>query len=149
MAGNTNPIFPEIPKCQWNTAAITAANTAMDGTGAVVDITPVAIGADGARVDQIIVQPLGTNVATVMRFFLNNGGANTTAANNCLVHSATLPASTVSQTAAMTGYDIAIAKDDGTYECPIPYIPPGHKLFVTIGTAVAAGFKVSVFYGEY
>lgn len=145
---NFQPIFPLTPKVSWNTAAITAANTAADGTGAVVDITP-AIGASGARVDQILVRPLGTNVATVMRFFLNNGLTNATAANNTLIHEVTLPATTVSQVAAIAGMDIAIAKNAGEFACPIPFIPAGYKLFVTIGTAVASGFKVAVSYGEY
>jgi hypothetical protein len=148
MPANTSPIFPLRPKISWNTAAITAANTNMQGTGTAIEVTP-AMGVDGARVDQIIVRPLGTNVATVMRFFVNNGGVNSTATNNTLVHEVALAATTASNVAALAGVDVAIAKDEGQFECPIKYLPPGHKILVTIGTAVAAGFAVSVHYGEY
>jgi len=82
MTANTQPIFPLTPKVSWGT--VTTANTAKDGTGTVV--TVFTAGADGSRIDQIKVRALGTNVATVIRFFVNNGSTNATAANNSLVH---------------------------------------------------------------
>lgn len=148
MPANTSPIFPLVPKVAWNTGALTAANTAKDGTGAVVDIMPV-VGVNGARIDQILIRPLGTNVATVLRLFVNNGGANTTATNNALIHEITMPATTVSETASIAGIDVAIAKDEGKFAVVIPYLPAGYKIFATIGTAVAAGFKITTHYGEY
>lgn len=145
MPANTSPIFPLTPKTSWSTVA--TANTAKDGTGTVVTVATA--GANGARVDQIKVRAAGTNVATVMRFFINNGSANTTATNNTLVHEATIAATTLSEVAALADNDILIAKEGAASVPPIPYLPAGYKINVTIGTTVAAGLHVTVHYGDY
>lgn len=145
MAANTQPIFPLTPKVAW--ATITAANIAKDGTGNVA--TVFTAGADGSRIDQIKVRPLGTNVATVMRFFVNNGNANTTASNNSLIHETTIAASTVSEVAALADYNITIAVNTSETIPPIPYLPPNHRINVTIGTTVSAGLQVTVHGGDY
>jgi hypothetical protein len=146
MPANTLPIFPLTPKVSWGT--VTTANTAKDGTGTVV--TVFTAGADGARIDQIKVRALGTNVATVMRFFVNNGSANTTAANNTLIHEVTIAATTLSEVAALVDNDVIINKDGGARtEVPIPYLPAGHKINVTIGTTVAAGLAVTIHGADY
>lgn len=144
MPANTNPIFPLTPKTSWGT--VTTANTAKDGTGTVV--TVFTAGTNGSRVDQIKVRALGTNVATVMRFFINNGSANSTAANNTLAHETTIPATTLSETSALADTDVLIVKGT-TYTIPIPYLPPGYKINVTIGTTVSAGLHVTVWAGDY
>ena len=82
------------------------ANTAKDGTGTV---TTVATGNNagnnaGNFVQKLIARPLGTNIATVLRVFINNGGVNTTAANNSLIAELTLPATTLSEVAAQPDY---------------------------------------------
>jgi hypothetical protein len=146
MPANTIPIFPATPKVEWG--VISTANTAKDGTGSVV--TVFTAGVNGARIDQIKVRARGTNVATAMRFFVNNGLTNTTAANNSLAHEVTIAATTLSETAALVDNDIMINKDGGARtEVPIPYLPPGFKINVTIGTAVAAGLSVSVWGADY
>lgn len=144
MPANTLPIFPISPKVSWGT--LTAANTAKDGTGTVA--TVYTAGANGSRIDQIKVRALGTNVATVMRFFINNGSVNTTAANNSLIHEVTIAATTLSETAALADNDITISKGTDVF-VPIPYLPAGYKINVTIGTAVAAGLQVTVNGGDY
>jgi hypothetical protein len=83
----------------------------------------------------IEVIPRGTNVATVLRIFSNANATNTTAANNDLIREATCPASTVSQVAAQPPVVIPVKR----------WFPAGTKLFYTIGTAVAAGFSITVF----
>ena len=145
MTANTQPIFPLTPKVSW--ATLTTANTAKDGTGTVV--TVFTAGADGSRIDQIKVRALGTNVATVMRFFVNNGSTNATAANNSLIHEATIAATTLSETAALVDNNITISANTTETIPPIPYLPAGYKLNVTIGTTVAAGLQVTVHGGDY
>jgi hypothetical protein len=82
---------------------------------------------------------LGTNVVTVARIFINNGGVTGTTENNTLWDEITLPAVTVSEISALP-----------TYELPLNFaLPPGYKLFVTVGTAVAAGYDVTVIGGKY
>lgn len=145
MAANTNPIFPLTPNVSWGN--VLTANTAKDGTGTVV--TVFTAGVNGSKIDQIKVRALGTNVATVMRFFVNNGQANTTAANNSLIHETTIAATTLSEVAALTDNDITVAKNTGEVAVPIPYLPAGYKINVTIGTTVAAGLQVTVHGGDY
>jgi hypothetical protein len=131
MAANTNPISPIAPATSWNPTAITAANTAMDGTGTVGTIFTA--GANGSRVNRIRVEHLGTNVATVMRFFINNGSSNTIPGNNVLAAEATIASNTLSQVAASVAVDVPIGI----------VLKPGYKINYTIGTAVAAGHAIN------
>lgn len=144
MAANTIPIFPATPKMAW--ANLATANIAKDGTGTVA--TLLTAGANGCKVDQIKVRPLGTNVATVLRIFVNNGLTNATASNNTLIHEVTIPASTLSEVAAQSDIDVTIQKGADVV-CPIPYLPAGYKINLAIGTAIAAGIQVTGNYGDY
>jgi hypothetical protein len=140
MAANTQPIFSTLGAISAS-GSQTAANTATDGTGTVgTIITANALGNNaGNFIQKIIARPLGTNVASVARIFWNNGGVNTTATNNSLIAEVSLPATSLSQSAAMTGIEI-----------PINFaLPPGHKLLVTLGTAVAAGWNFTAIAGQY
>jgi hypothetical protein len=138
MAINTAPIFTRKGDIQWfEPAPLLAANTAKDGTGTVA--TVFTAGADGAFVQKLVARPLGTNVATVLRVFVNNGGVNTTASNNSLINEMTLPATTLSEVAAQPPYELALNFA----------LPPGFKLLCTLGTAVAAGYDITVFGGTY
>jgi len=144
MPANLQPIFPATQKVSWGT--VTTANTAKDGTG--TQVTVFTAGTNGSRIDQIKIRPLGTNVATVVRFFINNGSTNATATNNSLAHETTAPASTLSEVAAQSDIDVLINKGDALV-CPIPYLPAGYKLNIAIGTTVAAGLQVTCFGGDY
>lgn len=141
MAANTQPIFPKTPNVSWGNIA--AANTAKDGSGTVV--TVFTAGADGARVDAVKIRPLGTNVTTVLRIFLNNGSPNSTPGNNSLFHEVTLPSSTLSEVAAQTD---TVLSFDGL-ALPQLVLKGGHKLNVTLGTAVAAGLQITTIGGDY
>lgn len=145
MAANTTPIFPLTQKISWGT--VTTANTAKDGTGTVV--TVFTAGTNGARIDQIKVRALGTNTATALRIFINNGSTNATPANNTLIHETTIAATTLSEVAALADNDITITKNTTETAVPIPYLPAGYKLNITIGTTVAAGLQVTVIGADY
>jgi hypothetical protein len=136
MAVNKEPRYPASPLAGWGT--LTTANTAKDGTGTVV--TVFTAGADGALAPNIRVEPMGTNVQTVARVFLNNGSTNATPANNALLRQHTIPASTLSETSAPAPSVISLGG---------VWVPAGHKLNVVIGTAVAAGLAVSVLGGSF
>lgn len=138
MPANTAPIFPIAPATEWAPAALLTANAATNGTGTVQDFFTA--GANGARVSNVVIQPLGTNVQTVMRIFMNNGSTNATVGNNSLIKEITLAATTGSNTAALNAQTVEL-------NC---VLPPGYKLFYTIGTAVANGFAVTcVDAGDY
>jgi hypothetical protein len=137
MVANTAPIFSRQAHVSW-VNGITAANTAKDGTG-TVDTVFTADATEGSFLQKLIVRPRGTNVATVIRVFLNNGSTNATAANNALIGEATLPATTNSEVAAIQGTEISLN---------IP-VPAGYKINVTLGTAVAGGYVVTAIAGDY
>lgn len=137
MPGNTSPIFSKVARVEW-VNAITAANTAKDGTGTVATVF-TADATNGSYLQKLIVRPRGSNVASVLRVFLNNGASNATAANNVLIAELSLPASTLSEVAALSGNELPMN---------IP-VPPGFNVNVTLGTAVAGGYAVTGFGGDY
>ena len=140
MAANTKPIYSRLADVQWGT--ISAANTAKDGTGTVVTVF-TADGTNGGRVERLRIRALGTNVQTVLRIFINNGSTNTTNANNTLYEEITLPATTLSETAAIINREVVFNDGDGLV------LPAGYKINVTLGTAVSAGYAVTAVGGKY
>ena len=140
MAQNTNPIFPLVPVVTWvNTGAVTANTTTDLTSGTNYNSGFTANATNGSRVDFIRVRALGTNVATVMRVWINNGSTTGTAANNTLFFERTLAATTVSQTAELPDVIIPINVS----------MPVGYKFYYTFGTAVAAGYSINVVGGDY
>lgn len=137
MAANTNPIFTETPVITWGPAALATQNTAMDGTGTVVTVFTAS--ADGGFVKCIRARAAGTNIATVLRVFVNNGSSNATPANNILIDELTLPATTASANSALASYELILNLA----------LPPAYVLNVTIGTTVASGYYVSAIGGSY
>jgi hypothetical protein len=109
----------------------------MAGTGFV---TPCfTAGANGSYLSRLVARPAGTNVASVLRVFLNNGSSNATAANNVLIAEITLPATTANAAAALQPIEIPLCFA----------IPNGYVINCTLGTTVAAGYYVSVWGGDY
>jgi hypothetical protein len=147
MAQNTNPIFPLIPVNSWVSGP--AANAATPGVTAntTKDLTsgtiygPIFTGkaVDGSRLDFIKVRPLGSNAATVIRIWINNGSVTTTATNNALYLERTLSATTVSETAELP--DIILPLNIS--------LAAGYRVYATFGTAVAAGFHLTAIGGDY
>jgi hypothetical protein len=139
MAANTAPVYSAVAAIQWCTA-VTAANTAMDGTGTVTTVfTSSGTNAAGSYLRRMFIRATGTNVATVLRVFINNGSTNTTAANNVLHSELSLPATTASNTVALPSFDI-----------PLEFaLPNSYKINITLGTAVAAGYVAGIIAGDY
>jgi hypothetical protein len=140
MAQNTSPVFPLVPVINWvNTGAVTANTTTDLTSGTNYNSGFTANATNGSRVDFVRVRALGTNVATVIRVWLNNGSTTATAANNTLFFERTLAATTVSQVAELPDVILPINAS----------LPAGYKIYYTFGTAVAAGYSVSVVGGDY
>ena len=137
MPANTSPIFLLTPSIQFASTG-TSANTNLDGTGTVATVF-TADATNGSKIEKVILEALGSNVATVVRLFVNNGSANTTAGNNSLVYEVALAANTLSQTAASARVEIPLDL----------VLAPGYKLNCTIGTAVSAGIQVTAVGGHY
>jgi hypothetical protein len=134
---NTQPIYTASGDTQWTVSATTA-NTTKDLSSGTV-FTAFTASDSGGYVQRIRFKPLGTNVATVARVWINNGGANTVAANNTYWDDISLPSTTVSEVSAQP-----------TFELPLNIaLPAGYKILVTLGTAVAAGYTITVIGGKY
>jgi hypothetical protein len=138
MPANNEPIYSRVPDIQYAVALLTA-NTAVDGTGTVTTVF-TADATNGGYVDRVRFKPAGTNIATVVRLFINNGSTNATASNNSFWDEIVLPATTASNTAV-----IGPAMEFGL---GFP-LPAGYKLNIALGTAVAAGWNSCAIGGKY
>lgn len=136
MPANTTPIWSATPNIGFS-GLVTAANTAMGGTGTVNLIFTA--GSNGGIVESIRFKAGGTNVQTVARIFGNNGSTNTVATNNFLLYEQTLLATTASATAALAEYELWLNKK----------LPAGFRLYFVLGTAVASGWQATAFGGDY
>lgn len=144
--GNVQPIW--IAKGDLSNNGTTGMNNAI--TAAAADYTGVSAnnslvhtaGADGSRIERLKFTPAGTNIQTVMRIYVNNGAANTTATNNTLIGEITLPATTASATAALISPEYLMP--NGAIA-----LPAGWKIYIGLGTAVAAGWVCTAISGQY
>jgi hypothetical protein len=135
---NTQPIYTASADTQWVGPVLTA-NTTKDLTSGTAYMAFHSSTTGGGYAQRMRFRALGTNVATVARVFINNGSTTGSTENNTLWDEISLPATTLSETSALP-----------TYELPLNFaLPPGYKLFVTVGTAVAAGYDVTVIGGKY
>ncbi len=138
MAANTAPIYTKEGDIQW-IGGITTANTTTDLTTGTSYLAFTADSTNGGYVQKIRFRSAGTNVATVARVWINNGSTTGTATNNTLFDEISLAASTVSQTSALA-----------VYELPLNFaLPLGYKIYITLGTTVAAGYHATVIGGKY
>ena len=143
MAANTIPIYTKLGQINFG-ALLKTANTAKDGTGTTQLIFTA--GSNGSRVERIRARALGTNVATVLRVFINNGSDPAVAANNILYAEKTLAATTLSETAELALNELPTTTDPTAF--PL-VLPPNYRLYATIGTTVSAGWKVTAIGGTY
>jgi hypothetical protein len=143
MAANTNPIFSisgDITSDSVSAMSPTLTTAAADYTGISANNKLVlTVGANGGFVNKLRFKAIGTNVATVARVYFNNGSTNGTAANNGFFGEISLPATTASATAATieVDYPINVALNGG------------FKIYVGLGTTVAAGWVVTGVNGHY
>lgn len=138
MAANTAPIYTRTGDIQWAIACLTA-NTTTDLTSGTIYLVFTADATEGGRLEKLRIRSLGTNIATVMRVWINNGSTTGTAANNVLYTEITLGATTVSQVAALREDEIPM----------LLALPAGYRIYVTVGTTVAAGYDVTAVGGKY
>lgn len=135
---NTKPIYSRKPDVQWVNAVVTA-NTTTDLTSGTIYLVFTADATNGSRVEKLRIRSLGTNVATVLRVWINNGAVTSTAANNTLFTEITAAATTASQVAAIAELEITMNLA----------LNPGYKIYVTTGTTIAAGYDVTAVAGDY
>ena len=149
MVANINPIYARTADIQVAGAVIgTNANTATDGTGANTYQIFVADSTEGSFVQKVILKPISTIAATVVRLWYCSAtgafsaGTTNTAANTTMIGEVTVAAWTVSQTVAAPQYEI-----------PVNFpLPASTKLLMTFGTSTGAattGFNPLTIAGKY
>jgi hypothetical protein len=145
MPANTSPIYSIVGATDSvafnNTGLVVGptANTALDGTGTLYKAFTA--GANGSYIQKIRFRPVGSPAATVCRVFISSS-STTSATNTWLYDEITLPAVTLSQTAASS-----------VFELPLNFaIDPNFLLYVTFGTSTGAagtGYSVVTIAGDY
>jgi hypothetical protein len=160
MAVTATPIFTQTPNVGALNALLSTAMTntkAFDGTEATGTAMALVFtaGADGSRIDQVVCRlastngatASGTSAATLVRFWINNGSANTTATNNIFLGEVAIPATAVTAlgTSALTTYSLTLPVNGLN-------LPGTYRIYA--GTTVAAGgtniaIAVSAFGGNY
>lgn len=151
MPANTSPIFTLTPNINFTLSAFTA-NTTRTLTGGTAYQLFTA-GANGSRIDEIRINSLGTNVATVMRFWINNGTATASLSSNVLFTEVSCPSTTVSEVAGLSPIIMKAGAGSPSGTPPLPdnglVLKANYQLWATVGTVVAAGFSVVVLGGDY
>lgn len=145
MPANTSPIYSIVGATDSvasnNTGLIVGptANTAQDGTGTLYKLFTA--GSNGSYVQKIRFRPVGSPAATVCRIFISTS-TTTNATNTWLYDEITLPAVTVSQTAASS-----------VFELPLNFaLDPNYLLYVTFGTTTGStgtGYSIVCIAGDY
>jgi len=139
VPANIDPIYSKAPDIQWTTIPTgTTANTAGDGTGTVFTVF-TADATNGGFVQSIRVKALSTSTATVIRFFVNNGSTNATAANNSFIDEMSLPIITASSTAAVAAFELSIGRA----------LPAGYKINCCYATSVTGAIALTAYAGKY
>lgn len=144
MPANNSPIYTRVGEVSNNAstgfgAAITTATADYTGASANHVLVFTSDATNGGYIQRLRFQAIGTNVATVARIYINNGSTNTTAANNVIYGQVSLPATTAINTAATTEVDY-----------PMGFaINPGFRIYVGVGTTVAAGWVCTAIGGKY
>jgi hypothetical protein len=145
MPANINPIYSIAGRVDSvannNTGLVVGptATTTMDGSGTMYKAFTA--GANGSYVQKVRFRPVGTTAATVARVFVSSS-TNTGTANTWLYDEMTLPAVTVSQTAATSVFELPVNAA----------LPANYLLYVTFGTSTGSsgnGYSVVTIAGDY
>ena len=145
MPANTSPIYSivgAVDSVATNNSGLVVgptANTALDGSGTLYKAFTA--GSNGSYIQKIRFRPVGSPAATVARVFISTS-TTTSATNTWLYDEITLPAVTVSQTAASS-----------VFELPLNIaVDPNYLLYVTFGTSTGSagtGYSVVTIAGDY
>ena len=144
MPGNTEPIYSRVGDVSSNGTTgmatdITTATGDYTGVSANHVLVFTADSTNGGYVQRLRFQAKGTNTASVARIYINNGSSNGTASNNTFYGQVSLPATTASNTAATVEIDY-----------PMNFaINPSFRIYVGVGTTVAAGWVCTAVGGKY
>lgn len=143
-SANSDPIYSRrgnLSKDGTTGMAPTLTTAANDYTGISANNALVftADATNGSYVQRLRFKAIGTNTASVARIYINNGSANTTATNNSFYGELALAATTLIATTSTIDIDY-----------PLSFaLNPGFRIYVGLGTTVAAGWVVTPVAGDY
>jgi hypothetical protein len=160
MAVTATPIFTQTPNVGALNAIISTAMTntkAFDGTdtaGTALALVYTA-GVNGSRIDQITCRFTSTNGATasgtssasLIRFWINNGSANTTATNNILFGEVAMAATAVTALGTAVIAANTLTLPTGGLNLPASYRIYAGSTVAAGGTAIA--FLINAIGGDY
>jgi hypothetical protein len=145
MPANTSPIYSivgatdSVASNESGLVVGPTANTSQTGSGTMYKAFTA--GTNGSYVQKMRFRPVGSPAATVCRVFISSNNVTSTTAT-WLYDEITLPAVTVSQTAASS-----------VFELPINVaLDPSYYLFVTFGTSTGSagtGYSIVTIAGDY
>jgi len=145
MPANTAPIYSivgAVDSVASNNSGLVVgptANSGLDGTGTLYKAFTA--GTNGSYVQKVRFRPVGSPAATVCRVFISSS-TTTSATATWLYDEITLPAVTLSQTAATS-----------VFELPINVaLDPSYLLYVTFGTSTGSsgtGYSIVTIAGDY
>ncbi len=141
-APNAEPIYSRVGDVQW-AVNMTAANNTIDITSGTSYLVYTADATNGGYVRELRLKanPSQNTAATVLRVWVNNGSSTGTDTNSALIDELGIPATTASATAPTP-----------TFVLPLNFaLPPGYKIYVTLGTAPGGSgeFMCTVIGGKY
>ena len=141
---NTDPVFSkqgDVSSSGTTTMATTLTTATADYTGVSANhqLVFTADSTNGGYVQRLRFKATGTNTASVARIYLNNGSTNTSASNNTFFGEQTLPGTTASN---------VVSTADVDYPMNIA-LNPGFRIYVGLGTTVAAGWVCTAIGGKY
>jgi hypothetical protein len=133
MALTNTPVWPQAPKIE--TAAITTANTATDGSGTITTVATA--GENGRRIAGLYAGARATVTATAVRFFISDDSGATWTYLPRL--DALIPAHTLANTTANAGRVTVIDPED---QYTFLDLPADAVLGATIAVALAGGVVI-------
>ena len=145
MPANTSPIYSivgatdSVASNESGLVVGPTANTSQTGSGTLYKAFTA--GANGSYVQKMRFRPVGSPAATVCRVFISTSTSTSTTVT-WLYDEITLPAVTVSQTAASS-----------VFELPLNFaLDPNYLLYMTFGTSTGSagtGYSIVTIAGDY
>lgn len=136
---NTAPIFSSAPDVQWTVIPSgQAANTGADGTGTVFTVW-TADAANGGFLQRLRIKAPAVSTSTVMRVYINNGGATSNAANNSLFEEVGLSVVALNNTVSSVPVEIPMGLA----------LPAGYRITVHLATQVTGAIAVTGVGGKF
>ena len=143
MAGNAAPIFAKVGRIgQAQLAAGPHNSTDLTAAGAVSVFTADAT--NGSIINEVRVKalPYAATAATAFRVWVNNGSSAATATNNSLIAEITIAAVAIATTTATVDYVVPMPRGGLV-------LPPGYKLYASIGAYTAGTFNITALGGDF